>query len=122
MRAALGYVGLIADDTRQTIVFSGEGKRYEGRNTNRKRILQYQIDGGMLTSGMRCDYALGVEVERKFVLVELKGKHLRHAAMQILATIGQLGGRLNNLAIHARIVLSRTPRPDIRSSELISLE
>ncbi|MFC1836169.1 hypothetical protein ACFL2Q_15855 [Thermodesulfobacteriota bacterium] len=122
MRSRIGETGLLSDDNRHTFVFKEKRKEYIARNADRKRILCYRIDGQMIIEGERCDHGMGLPETNAFYLIELKCSDLRKAARQILSTIDSLGERLDGFVLHGRVVLSRTPVPDQRSSDVLRLE
>lgn len=122
MRKQIGEKGLLTDDNRITPSFDENGVSYRAQNPNRLRVLRYRIDGGMICDGKRCDFALGIPAVNAFYLIELKGCDLRKAVDQLLATLANLKQSLEHYTVHGRIVLSRIPRPDLRSSDIIRLE
>lgn len=122
MRARLGEHGLQFDDNRQIVALSEGGKRYEARNPAKKRVLCYQVDGGMLGQPQKaCDYLVGLPKSDIVYLIELKGNQLRDAVAQIASTIARLGNKLNGNVINGRVVLSRVQRPDIRTADVLIL-
>lgn len=132
MRSKIGDIGLLSDDSRSQLTASENGRSYRVTNSTKRRLLLYRVDGGVITSGLRCDYALGMPGDSESVvaseqvsivnLIELKGTDLKHAAAQILSTLTELGSKLDGFTINGRIVLSRVSRPDIRASNVIALE
>jgi hypothetical protein len=116
MRTRLGENGLKSDDSRREAVFEENGREYRARNLSGKRLLMYRVDDEMIKTGARCDYALGIPLDKAVYLIELKGKNLKRASEQLLATLSTLRTRLTGYAVHARVVLSRVQRSDIRSS------
>ena len=124
MRAELGERGLRFDDARRVVAFEESGRRFEATNERGARLLGYRVNHELLPSsgGKACDYLLGVPQEPKVYLIELKGHHLRDAARQVRSTIARLGRKLHGKRVYARVVLSRVPRPDLRSSEVLVLE
>jgi hypothetical protein len=123
MRESIGDKGFLSDDNRKEIIFSENGIIYKGINKNKKRVLRYQVDGGIFNDDQKkCDKAFGLPEIRDFYLVELKGKNLRHASDQIYETIKALGEKIKSFRVHGRVVCSRIPRPDLRSSQIVKLE
>ena len=122
MRKTIGEAGLLSDDTRSEVLFRECTSTYRAYNPSGLRVLRYKVDGGIITIGSRCDYLLGIVSRRECYLIELKGSDIKKAAEQILATLDALGPRFDKYVVSARIVLTRTPRPDLRSSILIKLE
>lgn len=48
----------------KVIVFSENGRKYEAKNPNEKSVLKIHVDGDLITSGERCDFALDVIDEK----------------------------------------------------------
>jgi hypothetical protein len=113
---------LRSDDTRRKLVLSEKGREYRVLNPNGRRLMHYQIDHCFAVPGKRCDHAIGVPELSLIRFVELKGKDLRSAAEQIYSTILVCESDLMGLKVHARVVLSRVQRPDLRSSDVVRLE
>lgn len=122
MKARLGQKGLLSDDRRPKACFEEGGKEYRAENPEKLRVLRYHIDGAMITCAECCDYGLGLPERDTVILIELKGSDIKKAARQILSTIKALSPSIVGYNIHGRIVLARTPRPDIRSTPVIELE
>jgi hypothetical protein len=122
MRRQLGEKGLLSDDARPIVLFEENRKIYRGINTQRKNVLRYKVDEGMIQSGEKCDYALGICDENKLYFIELKGSDVSKAAEQILETMRHLSEKVRGFSIFGRIVCSRVPRPDLRSTQLVRLE
>ena len=114
--------GLLGKDDRAVVVFSENGRDYRGRNPHRKTIARYHIDGGAICDDTkrRCDFACEIPATApattSLYLIELKGKDLIHACEQILDTMQHLATDLSGKTVHGRIVLSRVPAPDLRST------
>lgn len=114
--------GLLGKDDRAVVVFSENGRDYRGRNPHRKVISRYRIDGGAICDDTkkRCDSACEIPAtgpaRPSLYLIELKGKDLIHACEQLLDTMQHLAADLSGKTIHGRIVLSRVPAPDLRST------
>ena len=122
MRKTLGEAGLQSDDRRVLLVAQENSREYRLSNPARTRLLKYRVDGHWPQKKTTCDYAIGLPDKKRIILIELKGKDIRHAAVQILDTIEYISTKKLDVEIHARIVLSRVSRPDIRSSDVIRLE
>src|SRR5690606_19732361 len=58
-------------------------------NPNKKRIKRTRIDDCMITHGKRCDWLI-TDHNGTDYYIELKGKKVRYASEQIVATIEQL--------------------------------
>ena len=123
MRTKMGEKGLHSDDTRSIIKFTENKMTYKGINTNRRRVLRYQIDGGMFDNNQtKCDNAFGFPDTDDFYLIELKGKDLKHASVQIYDTIQALNRKIKCYTVHGRIICSKIPRPHLRSTQIVRLE
>ena len=114
--------GFLGRDRRRIVVFQEQGRTYRAMNQQEKWVSRYQIDGGLLKVGKRCDYGMLYAEEAKeetMVLIELKGKDLSYAAEQINETLTSLRQHLENKVIHGRIVLSRVQIPDIKTTAVV---
>lgn len=115
--------GVLTDDRRSIVQFSENGMTYKGININNRRVIRYQVDGGLISDDRkRCDNALAMPEINTVYFVELKGEDIRKAAVQIAHTVSEFNNELKNSSVFGRIICSRIPRPDIRSSEIVSLE
>ena len=76
------------------------------RNPKRLQIRRVRVDGCVITDGPRCDYLLinGDSVEH---YVELKGSDVRHALVQLEATIKKIG----NNCLERRAYIASTQCP-----------
>jgi len=122
MKTRLGTNGLLSDDARTVACFEELGCRYRARNPQGRRVLRYRVDGCMLTRGEVCDFALCVPSFGTVCFVELKGSDLKKAASQLRSTIESLRETMSPYVVHARVVLRRVQRPDLRCSQLLALE
>jgi hypothetical protein len=120
----LGNGSHLSDDTRQSVNFDENGRKYQGNNKGSKRVIRYQIDGYILNDSddEKCDNAFLLPDEKKAYLIELKGSDLKKAADQIYTTLERLKNHLTNCNVHGRIVCSHIPKPDLRSTNLVRLE
>lgn len=117
----IGSDGLMGQDKRKVVVFEEHGRRYRAINPFEKTISRYQIDGGLLKSGKRCDYGLFLSAQPAgtMILIELKGKDLSYGAEQINETLLSLKDHLRDKIVHGRIVLSRVQIPDIKTTAVV---
>ncbi len=122
MRDLFAKECLISEDTRKELVMEENRRKFRVKNESGYRLMYYQIDGCIRVDGKKCDKGLVIEEANTLFLVELKGKDLRTAAEQILATLELCANKLNNALVHGRIVLSRVQRPDLRSTSVMRLE
>ncbi|WP_174783731.1 hypothetical protein [Dolichospermum sp. UHCC 0259] len=111
-------------DTRKTIVVKDSGNKQEYRvtNENGKEICKIKVDGCLIKDGERCDYLILSCEDKSAFFVELKGHDLQKAIAQIDSSINKLMNDIKEFKIYARIVLNRTPSPDINSSIEIKLK
>lgn len=99
--------------------------KYELKNDDRLCLLKLHIDNCLITcqNSIKCDFAIFVCSSKICCLIELKGSNVDHACEQILATANTINDILNKCnKIHARIVASRMPSPNIRSTHKIKLD
>ena len=80
---------IVSRDKKQT-------REHRAYNINENYVTQYRIDGIVLTEGNKCDYLLLNEDKQVAYLIELKGKNLSHAAVQLEETLKALTYELNN--------------------------
>ncbi len=108
-----------------TIVAAEGGKTYILYNPSGKCIAETRVDNGILASSssrradlliVDCDGAAGY-------LIEFKGTHVDNACTQLLETIHLLPFLFDQLkSLNARIICSRVPAPNLRSSKQKLLE
>lgn len=122
MRDLFAKECLVSVDTRKELVMEENGRKFRVINGSGSNLIHYQIDGCVQVAGKKCDKGLAIEEANTLYLVELKGKDLRSAAEQILATLELCASKLNNAAVQGRIILSRVQRPDLRSTSVMRLE
>ena len=72
----------------ERIVFEENKTKYTAKNPNKKNILAFRVDNGYIksTETKKCDFALIVEEDICY-LIELKGKSVSVAAVQLLTTL-----------------------------------
>ncbi|MFO5491372.1 MAG: hypothetical protein ACLBM6_02240 [Cuspidothrix sp.] len=114
-------------DIRKTIVIKDSGNKQEYRvtNENGKEICKIKVDGCLIKDGERCDYLILTCEDKSAFFVELKGHDLQKAIAQVDSSITKLKNEIREFKefkIYARIVLNRTPTPDINSSVEIKLK
>ncbi len=69
-----------------------------------------------------CDFGMGIPDKSMFYLIELKGTDIKHATEQIKSAFEELHKKLSGIIFHARIVLSKTPRPHLQPSNYRELK
>ncbi|MHC5676072.1 hypothetical protein [Nostoc sp.] len=111
-------------DTRKTIVVrdSGNSQEYRVINVSSKEFCKIRVDNCLIREGEKCDYLILNCQDRLAFFVELKGQDLKKALAQINSSISMLMDEIQDFKIYARIVLNRTPTPDINSSIEIKLK
>jgi hypothetical protein len=120
----LGNKPAKSDDLRKIIQFEENKMVYIANNVEGKRVLMYDVDGYLFQSEIKkCDKAFLLPDIKHAYLIELKGSDLKKAAEQIYASLEVLKSCLSDCCtIHGRIVCSRVPVPDLRSTQVVKLE
>ena len=77
---------------------------YRAENKSGQRVSQYQVDGQIITEGIRCDFLLCNEDGKDAYYIELKGSDVLHAKEQLLATQRQLRTNIPDYRSFYRIV------------------
>lgn len=97
-----------------------EPREYRVKNENKKHLIGYKVDGGIVTSCdiQKCDYALYTE-DDKIYLIELKGGNYKKALGQISKTIDNLIVNVGIKAreVNGRIVLSKCKAPAVYDND-----
>lgn len=111
-------------DSRKTIVVrdSGNSQEYRVTNVSSKEFCKIRVDNCLIREGEKCDYLILNCQDKLAFFVELKGQDLKKALAQINSSISILMDEIQDFKIYARIVLNRTPTPDINSSIEIKLK
>lgn len=106
-------------DQRQKIVFEENRSKYSCHNPNKKTVIGYKVDGGIIKNGSRCDDALYLPDEKELYLIELKGGDYEKAIFQIDNTIDSLIiiPQIEIAAIKGRVVLSKARTPEMRTQK-----
>jgi hypothetical protein len=91
---------------------------------NRELIFKITIDGGIITSSTtpKADYLLVRETSLTCSIIELKGKDVEHACVQVLETYNALKNSIKHYNVNIRIVATRISIPDIRSTSMTRLK
>lgn len=94
------------------IVFKESGRKAVFSNERQLDHAITQVDGCLIENGMRCDVIIS-QKECGSVLVELKGKDVEHACLQLKATVDhKLVRPLLEKQIGFLVICSRFPRID----------
>ena len=92
-------------------------REHRGNNTRQCYVTHYRVDGVIIADGLRCDFILMNEDDKKAYLIELKGSKLSYAAQQLEATAKALKSGLDGYALRYRIVSSRSKTQQIESAD-----
>ena len=93
-----------------------KGRKFILKNKSNIFLIKIKVDGGLITQGERCDFAIDTESEELF-LIELKGSDKPHACDQIYTTFNYILRKLDFKKCHARIILSKDRVPNLISNE-----
>lgn len=92
------------------IVRKSSRSRFVIRNRDRVCVRVIDIDGCVITEGLRCDYLFIPIGDPAEIYVELKGSGVRHGIRQIEATIPQVSEDARKSPKHCYIVSNRVPK------------
>ena len=117
---------IISNDNRSKIVLKDkkEPRQYLGNNVDKKRVIAYRVDGGIIKDGGKCDFVLCMRDTGILYFVELKGGDYSKALFQVRTTIDSLVIKpvIDTFEVHARVVLSKARIPNIRFPEKTKLD
>ncbi|EPF29566.1 hypothetical protein C5N99_01375 [Treponema medium] len=100
------------------ILVCQENKRkFVMHNNSGRNLLKIRVDGCLITSGTRCDFAVD-DNSTDVYLIELKGKDLRKACIQLKNSYKYFKKNFSYKTIHCRVVLSKISSPAVASCEL----
>jgi hypothetical protein len=102
----------------QEIVLKENQSKVTFLNPKSKKIRVIRIDGCVITSGLRCDYAI-VPNSSIEIYVELKGSDIRHAVEQLKSTISQVSENTQRKSKLCLIISTRCP---VLSAEIQNLK
>ncbi len=91
------------------------GRKYILNNKSNLLLKKIKVDGVLIKSGERCDYAVDAESKDIF-LIELKGSDKTHACKQIITTFNYFINYFTAGKWHARIILSKNRVPMLISN------
>lgn len=80
----------ITKTNNKRIVFSENKSKFEVVNDSESELERHQVDGCLITDGVRCDWKMVEPKSGKEVYIELKGANVEHAVSQIVASIEKL--------------------------------
>ncbi len=102
-------------DKRKTVVLrdpKGGRSEYRAQNPKQRTVTVLEVDGCCIKQDEACDFLMLADNDDAW-LIELKGSDVIKAIQQINATLDVLEKKLQPRAIHARIVPTRFPTPNI---------
>ncbi|MNJ40629.1 hypothetical protein D3C77_355290 [compost metagenome] len=76
-------------------------------NRNRIKLSRRQVDGCLITSGIKCDWMLVEESSKTEIYIELKGSDIAHAVAQLCKTAEQLSASAKKK--WAYVICTRSP-------------
>lgn len=95
------------------VVCKEKGRKYVLNNISEKYIRKIHVDGNLIKTGVRCDYAVDIFDGESVYLIELKGSDKEHAFEQLLATLDFFQKNYETKKYFCRAVLSRTRSPNL---------
>lgn len=108
-----------SSDSRVLVKCEERRKKYTLENTEKEHIIVYQMDGGVIVNDKtvpagisKCDYLFMIGgIQRKAILIELKGLDIRHAIEQIKKTCDLYNDSFRECSkVYARIITTAVPR------------
>ena len=105
------------------IVCKENGRIFHLTNNSNSFIQKIKVDGALITTGIRCDYAVDVSkvhnesISESIFLIELKGSDKAHACKQIIETYKYFQNKYIAKTYNCRIVLSKDNAPKLLSTE-----
>jgi hypothetical protein len=97
--------------TDKIIVVEENKKKFRINNSNQKEIYQIKVDNCLITEGYKCDYLFEVENPiTKVFYVELKGKDIKHAFEQLIATVEFCNSSHQKSLRECHVVMSSSPK------------
>ncbi len=111
-------------EQRKVCIASEKGKIFRLNNISNYGIKKVKIDKCLKRAKAEktCDYLMEIEIAKRVIFIELKGRDLGHALKQLYSTIIYLKGEFKNYQFDARIVGSRDAPGFINTSDYIRLE
>lgn len=111
-------------ENRNIVTFKDKGiSEYKYINQSSNHLAKYRVDGGLITDeGAKCDFLLLNCEQKQSYFIKLKGSDMIHAIEQIDQSIESIKNSLLDFAFFARIVLTRVPSIDVKSTKLVKLE
>lgn len=107
---------IIQKDRVPVCVCEENGRKYILNNKSDLCLTKIKVDGGLIKTGERCDYAVDADSKEIF-LIELKGSDKSHACKQIFTSFNYFLSNFTAEKWHARIILSKNRAPKLISNE-----
>ena len=107
-------------DYSTNIVCKENGRSFTLNNISKYYIRKIRVDGKLIKTGNKCDYAIDVakkDTTEKIFLIELKGSDLSHACKQINETYNYFKKNFQTDGYLFRIIVSKTKKPELNSIE-----
>lgn len=82
--------GCIGKVVESTIRFEENRKKVLFLNAAKRLFYRIQVDGGLVTEGLRCDHMLLDSEDGRTFYIELKGGDIPHAIEQLWCTVNQI--------------------------------
>ncbi|MGF7109392.1 hypothetical protein [Treponema pedis] len=101
------------------MIVKENGKEFKIDNPNCKKLEKIRVDGCLITSNIRCDYAVLVDRDFKNLnnvyLIELKGSDVKHGYKQLLETYNFFNSNYQFNKMHLRLVFTKDSKPSLKS-------
>lgn len=111
---------IICSGNNTCMMVKENGKEFKIDNPNCKKLEKICVDGCMITSGVRCDYAVLVDRNSNNLndvyLIELKGCDAKRGYEQLLETYEFFISHYQCKSIHLRLVFSKKSKPELKST------
>ena len=104
---------IVQDGVIRIVSCKEKGRSYVLRNTSGKNIQKIHVDGNLIKSGTKCDYAVDVSGGEVVYLVELKGSDKEHAFEQLTSTLDYFYKKFDTKNYYCRAVLSKDKSPNL---------
>ncbi len=108
-----------------TIVCKEKGRSFSLINNSNYYIKKIRVDGKLIKTGNKCDYAIDVsknKITEKIFLIELKGSDLSHACKQIHETFNYFKEYYQTNNYLFKIIVTKTKKPELNSIEYKKLK
>lgn len=111
---------IIFSTDKNCMIVQENGKEFKIDNPHYKKLEKIHVDGCLITSGVKCDYAVLVDRNSNNLndvyLIELKGCDVKHVYEQLLETYEFFISHYQCKSIHLRLVFSKKSKPKLKST------